>query len=225
MSELEAAVNDPVCSVCEGHEADHTGCANAVQHFHAQTMARAESAEADVARLAGENTRLREALESVQRINADTTLSQNRALDLIEEVTTAALSASPSAGRHLTAEDAEKLTNSATEILGVLDSGSEPWAPSGYGYEHMGDFSRDVRPLCDLIIALLAPAPATEDPDEPDPLAGLPPDLAAILRDQSVIVPQDSRVFELIAEWANAPSNTASKPILPAPATDAKDAT
>jgi hypothetical protein len=41
-------------------------------------------------------------------------------------------------------------------------------------------------------------------------LAGLPPDLAAILRDQSVVVPQDARVWELIAKWARAPSNTAS---------------
>jgi len=42
------------------------------------------------------------------------------------------------------------------------------------------------------------------------PTCGLPKDLLAVLRDQSIIVPQDAAVFELIARWANAPSNTAS---------------
>jgi hypothetical protein len=40
--------------------------------------------------------------------------------------------------------------------------------------------------------------------------AGLPPDLLAVLRDQSVIVPQDAHVWTLIAEWAKSPSGTAS---------------
>ena len=39
---------------------------------------------------------------------------------------------------------------------------------------------------------------------------GLPADLASVLRDQSVIVPQDAAVFELIASWAKAPTPTAS---------------
>lgn len=39
---------------------------------------------------------------------------------------------------------------------------------------------------------------------------GLPPDLARVLQDQSIIVPQDAAVFDLIAKWANAPTNTAS---------------
>lgn len=43
-----------------------------------------------------------------------------------------------------------------------------------------------------------------------DVTRGLPSDLAAVLRDQSVIVPQDAAVFELIANWANAPTTTAS---------------
>lgn len=43
-----------------------------------------------------------------------------------------------------------------------------------------------------------------------DPLAGLPSDLAAVLRDQSIIVPQDQRVWELLGSWANAKSDTAS---------------
>jgi hypothetical protein len=43
-----------------------------------------------------------------------------------------------------------------------------------------------------------------------NPLVGLPVDLARVLRDQGVIVPQDAAVFELIAKWQNAPSNTAS---------------
>lgn len=42
------------------------------------------------------------------------------------------------------------------------------------------------------------------------PTCGLPQDLEAVLRDQSIIVPQDAGVFELIAKWANALSNTAS---------------
>lgn len=41
-------------------------------------------------------------------------------------------------------------------------------------------------------------------------LRGLPPDLAGVLRDQSILVPQDAAVFELIASWAKAPTNTAS---------------
>jgi hypothetical protein len=39
---------------------------------------------------------------------------------------------------------------------------------------------------------------------------GLPADLASVLRDQSVIVPQDTAVFELVAAWAKAPTPTAS---------------
>lgn len=45
---------------------------------------------------------------------------------------------------------------------------------------------------------------------EPDVTRGLPADLASVLRDQNVIVPQDAAVFELIAFWAKAPSPTAS---------------
>lgn len=43
-----------------------------------------------------------------------------------------------------------------------------------------------------------------------DVLAGLPDDLARVLRDPSIIVPQDAAVFELIAKWADAPSDTVS---------------
>ncbi len=46
--------------------------------------------------------------------------------------------------------------------------------------------------------------------DEAMPTVGLPDELAAILRDQSSVVPQDAGVFALIAKWANAPANTAS---------------
>lgn len=45
---------------------------------------------------------------------------------------------------------------------------------------------------------------------EDDITRGLPADLASVLRDQSVIVPQDAAVFELIASWAKAPTPTAS---------------
>lgn len=41
-------------------------------------------------------------------------------------------------------------------------------------------------------------------------LDGLPDDLARVLRDQSIIVPQDSAVFDLIAKWAKAQSTTVS---------------
>jgi hypothetical protein len=50
-----------------------------------------------------------------------------------------------------------------------------------------------------------------------DPTKGLPTDLAAALRDQSIIVPQDAAVFELVAAWAKAPSPTAA--YAPPPAT------
>lgn len=43
-----------------------------------------------------------------------------------------------------------------------------------------------------------------------DVIRGLPADLASVLRDQSVVVPQDAAVFDLIAAWAKAPSATAS---------------
>ena len=46
--------------------------------------------------------------------------------------------------------------------------------------------------------------------DDRCPLCGLPKDLAAVLRDQSIVVPQDAAVFDPIGKWANAPSNTAS---------------
>jgi hypothetical protein len=45
---------------------------------------------------------------------------------------------------------------------------------------------------------------------EADVTRGLPADLASVLRDQSVIVPQDAAVFELVAAWAKAPTPTAS---------------
>lgn len=43
-----------------------------------------------------------------------------------------------------------------------------------------------------------------------DVLSGVPADLASVLRDQSIVVPQDTAVFEMVAAWANAPSTTAS---------------
>lgn len=52
---------------------------------------------------------------------------------------------------------------------------------------------------------------------EADVTRGLPSDLASVLRDQSVIVPQDAAVFELIAAWAKAPALTASAGLRPTP--------
>ncbi len=46
-----------------------------------------------------------------------------------------------------------------------------------------------------------------------DTTHSLPADLASVLRDQSVIVPQDAAVFELIAAWAKGPATTASAEI------------
>lgn len=40
-------------------------------------------------------------------------------------------------------------------------------------------------------------------------------ELDDVLRDQSIIVPQDAAVFEMIGRWANAPSNTASAELGP----------
>jgi hypothetical protein len=48
----------------------------------------------------------------------------------------------------------EPLAAQAQDILDVLASGSEPWAATGYGYEHMGDYTRDVKPLCEALVAL-----------------------------------------------------------------------
>lgn len=50
----------------------------------------------------------------------------------------------------------------------------------------------------------------SETVESDDPTEGLPADLARVLRDPSVIVTKDAAVFELIAKWMNAPSNTAS---------------
>ena len=50
---------------------------------------------------------------------------------------------------------------------------------------------------------------AAED-RERDPLEGLPPDLARVLRDPTIFVPQDAAVFRLVALWMDAPSDTAS---------------
>jgi hypothetical protein len=40
-------------------------------------------------------------------------------------------------------------------------------------------------------------------------LTGLPLDLAVVLRDPGVVIPQDAAVFDLIAAWAKAPTPTA----------------
>jgi hypothetical protein len=52
----------------------------------------------------------------------------------------------------------------------------------------------------------------------------LPADLASVLRDQSVVVPQDAAVFELIAAWTTAPSMTASADISSGPDMELADA-
>lgn len=48
-------------------------------------------------------------------------------------------------------------------------------------------------------------------PDLPEEaVEGLPPELGKALRDLSVLVPQDQRLFELIAAYRDAPSDTTS---------------
>lgn len=69
--------------------------------------------------------------------------------------------------------------------------------------------------IADIIDAALARFAAlqpenTDEAASEDPTTGLPADLVSALRDPSVIVPQDAALFELIAKWANAPSDTAS---------------
>jgi len=43
---------------------------------------------------------------------------------------------------------------------------------------------------------------------------GLPADLVSVLRNQSIVVSQDTPVFEMLAAWAHAPSMTASADIV-----------
>jgi hypothetical protein len=50
-----------------------------------------------------------------------------------------------------------------------------------------------------------------------DVTRGLPADLASVLRDQSIVVPQDAAVFDMVAAWAKAPSATASAEITVGP--------
>ena len=52
---------------------------------------------------------------------------------------------------------------------------------------------------------------------EADVTRGLPADLASVLRDHSVLVPQDAAVFELVAAWAKAPTRTAGAEITATP--------
>jgi hypothetical protein len=59
---------------------------------------------------------------------------------------------------------------------------------------------------------------------ENDITRGMPADLASVLRDQSVIVPQDAAVFDLIASWAKAPTPTASAEVTIAANTSLFDA-
>lgn len=58
------------------------------------------------------------------------------------------------AGAVAVVERVQELAVQAQDVLDVLASGSEPWASTGYGYEHMGDYTRDVKPLCEALVAL-----------------------------------------------------------------------
>jgi len=51
--------------------------------------------------------------------------------------------------------------------------------------------------------------------DQEKALEGLPSDLATVLQEPGVFVPQDSAVFRMLAEWNNAPSNTESADLHP----------
>lgn len=50
---------------------------------------------------------------------------------------------------------------------------------------------------------------------EPCPTCGFPVELANLLRNQSIVVCQDAAVWEMIARWHQAPSNTASAALTP----------
>jgi hypothetical protein len=50
----------------------------------------------------------------------------------------------------------------------------------------------------------------TEENEQLRAQAGLPADLLAVLKNQGIVVERDSDVWNLIAEWRNAPSNTGS---------------
>lgn len=54
--------------------------------------------------------------------------------------------------------------------------------------------------------------PVEVDAERAKALEGLPDELVAALEEPGVFVPQDSSVFKLIAEWADAPSNTTACP-------------
>lgn len=65
--------------------------------------------------------------------------------------------------------------------------------------------------LRDLLARFAALQPEnTDEAASEDPTAGLPADLVSALRDPNVVVPQDAALFDLLAKWKNAPSDTAS---------------
>ncbi len=128
---------------------------------------------------------------------------------LTEERTTMARPDHPSEQTHREAVDvARKLveddkTSTWTGILQRSHGQIRPWAdsPSMPG-------SSVPRDVAEVILEA-----SRAEPREGNVLDGLPDDLAAILRDQSVIVQKDMKVWELIGKWATAPSNTASGPV------------
>jgi predicted Zn-ribbon and HTH transcriptional regulator len=129
--------------VCEGHEDDHTSCANAVQHF----LRQAEAARAVQASLLAERERERdEAVDSLVRVTrafkeADHELQQAR--------TTCRTGGVVSAKSWTVHEQAVRELREALDDPKRYEWGEGPW-------EHLGDAERDVRALLDYVDALVA---------------------------------------------------------------------
>jgi hypothetical protein len=100
-------------------------------------------------------------------------------------------------------------TTSDTDT-GRVGSSSEPSGGGGSGGR-----SASASGAVDAPAASRSTSAANTEPD--DPTAWLPEDLARVLRDQAIRVPQDEywmpdgrTLWEHLEEWRNAPSNTVS---------------
>jgi hypothetical protein len=96
-------------------------------------------------------------LDAIRARLADATMADDLAVEYFEDVPWLAAEL-----ERVTAA-LPSLAAQAQDILDTLASGSDPWAATGYGYEHMGDYTRDVRPLCEQIVALAGGARAAQE--------------------------------------------------------------
>ena len=108
--------------------------------------------------------------------------------------------------------DSARAVYIAENLFQMIDP--QTWRDSG-GDDGQGHYEGEYRAeqLREELVSLAAANSATE----PDPTEGLPPDLARILCDPTIIIDRDHEIrladgrtlFEHIHEWQNAPSNTA----------------